>query len=62
MTLKIEQEEAQKILNYLASRPYAEVAELVPILLNLKAPVVAMDANDTTTELFDDKLDGRNST
>ena len=25
-------------------------------------PVVAMDANDTTTELFDDKLDGRNYT
>jgi hypothetical protein len=62
MKMSIDQEDAQKILNYLAARPYVEVAELVPILLNLKAPVVAMDANETTTELFDDKLDGRNST
>jgi hypothetical protein len=54
MTLKIEQEEAQKILNYLASRPYAEVAELVPVLLNLRAPEPELDASKTTEEIFED--------
>jgi hypothetical protein len=59
MTLKIEQEEAQKILNYLASRPYAEVAELVPVLLNLKREEPNLDASKTTEEIFgDDNLVG----
>jgi hypothetical protein len=58
MTLKIEQDDAQKILNYLAARPYAEVAELVPILLNLRAEEVELDASKTTEEVFDDYVDG----
>jgi hypothetical protein len=54
MKLSIEQAEAQAILEYLAARPYAEVANLVPILLNLKAEV-ELDASKTTEEIFDEE-------
>ncbi len=36
MKLLIDREAAQKILQYLASRPYAETFELIPGLLNMK--------------------------
>lgn len=35
-TLLIDVESAQQLLNYLVNRPHKEVAELVPMLLNLK--------------------------
>lgn len=57
--LKIDQADAQKILDYLASRPYIEVAHLVPILLNLKREEPDMDVSKTTEEIFgDDHVDG----
>jgi hypothetical protein len=34
--LLIENEDAQKLLNYLVERPYKEVHDLVRILMNLK--------------------------
>lgn len=58
MKMSIEQQDAQKILNYLAARPYAEVAELVPILLNLKADSPDIDASKTTEEIFGDDIVG----
>ena len=54
MKLTIDQSDAQAILEYLAARPYAEVANLVPILLNLKKEEVEMDVSSTTTEIFDE--------
>lgn len=38
MKLLIEQENVQKLLNYLLTRPYGEVYELIPLVINL--PVV----------------------
>ena len=55
--LKIKQDDAQKILNYLAARPYVEVAELVPILIGLELIEKYTDVSKTTTELFDDNLE-----
>jgi hypothetical protein len=52
--MSIDQADAQKVLNYLAARPYAEVAELVPILLNLRAEEPELDASKTTEEIFED--------
>jgi hypothetical protein len=54
MKLTIDQADAQKVLNYLAARPYAEVAELVPILINLKPEEEDLDASKTTEEIFDE--------
>jgi hypothetical protein len=60
MKLTIDQAEAQKVLNYLAARPYAEVAQLVPILVGLQPverPVQEsdLDTSKTTEEIFDEE-------
>ena len=61
---QISQAEAQQLLDYLALRPYAEVAQLVPILVGLQPverPVqesVDVDASKTTEEIFGDDMDG----
>ena len=36
MKLVIEKEQAQKILDYLVTKPFAEVHQLIPILVGLK--------------------------
>ena len=55
---KISQAEAQQLLDYLALRPYAEVAQLVPILVGLQPverPVQeSVEVSKTTEEIFDD--------
>jgi hypothetical protein len=60
MPYAISQEEAQRLLDYLALRPYAEVAQLVPILVGLQPverPVQEsdLDTSKTTEEIFDEE-------
>ena len=47
MSLDLDPNDAQKIFNYLIARPYAEVYELVPILIALKekSPVPEEEAD-----------------
>lgn len=59
---QISQAEAQKLLDYLALRPYAEVAQLVPILVGLQpverpAQESEVEVSKTTEELFDDYME-----
>ena len=47
---KISQEERQKFLKYLSSRPYAEVFQLVAMLVGLKPLANGKDKKDDKKE------------
>lgn len=49
--LIIETEDAQRILNYLMTRPYREVYELVNILMTLKQVPSTQDTGNSFTGL-----------
>lgn len=55
MNLLIDQENAQKILNYLLSRPYGEVMNLVPGITRL----LPAEAAKTEATLADSVADAR---
>lgn len=50
MTFEISQENAQKVLDYLTRKPYAEVYDLIPILTNLKLINKTMNPEETPVQ------------